>query len=163
MQSDGIWHLLFLQILFKIQVKDYEKCENSVSFVSWFACHRHQFELEWSKSTGIYHKNKTHLPASLRPFFPSYLLLPFLEYNIEGMKLHFTNEDSQAGGVTQAVECLLCKYKALSSNPSPTKKQRSGTLLGILETLLGQCLCISCLWVSEFLFCLWANCWVWRW
>jgi hypothetical protein len=28
------------------------------------------------------------------------------------------------GGVTQAVECLLCKYKVLSSNPSPTKKNK---------------------------------------
>jgi hypothetical protein len=27
------------------------------------------------------------------------------------------------GGVAQAVECLLCKLTALSSNPSPTKKQ----------------------------------------
>jgi hypothetical protein len=26
------------------------------------------------------------------------------------------------GGVAQAVECLLCKLKALSSNPNPTKK-----------------------------------------
>jgi hypothetical protein len=26
--------------------------------------------------------------------------------------------------VTQAVECLLCKHKALSSNPNPTKRRR---------------------------------------
>jgi hypothetical protein len=26
------------------------------------------------------------------------------------------------GGATQAVECLLCKSKALSSNPSPNSK-----------------------------------------
>jgi hypothetical protein len=29
------------------------------------------------------------------------------------------------GGVTQAVGCLLCKGKALSSNPSPTKKTKA--------------------------------------
>jgi hypothetical protein len=28
------------------------------------------------------------------------------------------------GGVTQAVQCLLCKCEALSINPSPTKKKR---------------------------------------
>jgi hypothetical protein len=28
------------------------------------------------------------------------------------------------GGVTQAVEHLLCKHKTLSSNPSPTKKKK---------------------------------------
>jgi hypothetical protein len=30
-----------------------------------------------------------------------------------------------AGGVGQVVELLLCKCKALSSNPNPTKKQSS--------------------------------------
>jgi hypothetical protein len=29
-----------------------------------------------------------------------------------------------AGGVAQAVECLLCKYEVLRSNPCPTKKKR---------------------------------------
>jgi hypothetical protein len=29
-----------------------------------------------------------------------------------------------AGGVAQAVECLLCKNKALSSNPSPIMKNK---------------------------------------
>jgi hypothetical protein len=29
-----------------------------------------------------------------------------------------------AGGVAQVVECLLCKCKAMSSNPSPTKKKK---------------------------------------
>jgi hypothetical protein len=29
-----------------------------------------------------------------------------------------------AGGVAQEVECLLCKYKALNSNSSPTKKNK---------------------------------------
>jgi hypothetical protein len=28
------------------------------------------------------------------------------------------------GSVTQAVECLLCKHKALHSNPTPTKKEK---------------------------------------
>jgi hypothetical protein len=32
------------------------------------------------------------------------------------------NYQIQAGGVAQVVENLLCKYKALSSNTSPTKK-----------------------------------------
>jgi hypothetical protein len=27
------------------------------------------------------------------------------------------------GGVAQAVECLLCKHKALNSNPVPPKKE----------------------------------------
>jgi hypothetical protein len=27
-------------------------------------------------------------------------------------------------GVVLPVECLLCKYEALSSNPSPTKKKK---------------------------------------
>jgi hypothetical protein len=31
---------------------------------------------------------------------------------------------SRAGGVAQAVECLLSKYKALSSNPSTKKKKK---------------------------------------
>jgi hypothetical protein len=29
---------------------------------------------------------------------------------------------AETGGVVQAVELLLCKHEALSSNPSPTKK-----------------------------------------
>jgi hypothetical protein len=29
----------------------------------------------------------------------------------------------KTGGVAQVLECLLCKHKALSSNPSPTKKE----------------------------------------
>jgi hypothetical protein len=28
------------------------------------------------------------------------------------------------GGVAQTIECLLCKYEALNSNPSPTKKKK---------------------------------------
>jgi hypothetical protein len=28
------------------------------------------------------------------------------------------------GGVAQVVECLVCKYEVLSSNPSPTKKKK---------------------------------------
>jgi hypothetical protein len=28
------------------------------------------------------------------------------------------------GGITQAVECLLCKHEALNSNPSSTKKKK---------------------------------------
>jgi hypothetical protein len=30
------------------------------------------------------------------------------------------------GGMAQAVELLLCKHKALSSNPNPTKKKKKG-------------------------------------
>jgi hypothetical protein len=33
-----------------------------------------------------------------------------------------TTRAKTTGGVAQAVECLLCKLKVLSSNPSPTKK-----------------------------------------
>jgi hypothetical protein len=29
-----------------------------------------------------------------------------------------------AGGVAQSIEYLLCKCKALSSNPTPTKKKK---------------------------------------
>jgi hypothetical protein len=32
-------------------------------------------------------------------------------------------------GITQVVECLPCKNKALSSNPSPTKKERKEVIL----------------------------------
>jgi hypothetical protein len=28
------------------------------------------------------------------------------------------------GGLAQAVECLLCKHKTMSSNPSPQKKKK---------------------------------------
>jgi hypothetical protein len=28
------------------------------------------------------------------------------------------------GGVAQVVECMLCKHRALSTNPSPTKKKK---------------------------------------
>jgi hypothetical protein len=31
-----------------------------------------------------------------------------------------------AGGVAQAIEQLLCKYEALSSNPNPTQKKKKG-------------------------------------
>jgi hypothetical protein len=31
---------------------------------------------------------------------------------------------SEAGGVAQAVECLLCKCETLSSNPSPPRKKK---------------------------------------
>jgi hypothetical protein len=34
------------------------------------------------------------------------------------------NQSKMAGGVTHAVRHLLCKHKALSSNPSPTKKKK---------------------------------------
>jgi hypothetical protein len=30
------------------------------------------------------------------------------------------------GGMAQVVECLLCKSETLSSNTSPTKKERGG-------------------------------------
>jgi hypothetical protein len=33
-------------------------------------------------------------------------------------------EQKRTGGVTKAVEHLLCKHEALSSNPSPTKKNK---------------------------------------
>jgi hypothetical protein len=33
----------------------------------------------------------------------------------------------ETGGVAQGVECLLCQHKALSSNPSPTKKKKNTT------------------------------------
>jgi hypothetical protein len=29
------------------------------------------------------------------------------------------------GGVTEVVQCLLCKYKTLSSNSSPTKTKQN--------------------------------------
>jgi hypothetical protein len=32
-----------------------------------------------------------------------------------------------SGGVTQAKDCLLCKYEALSSNASPTPPQKKKT------------------------------------
>jgi hypothetical protein len=34
-----------------------------------------------------------------------------------------------AAGMVQAVECLLCKCKALSSNPSPTKEKKKRVTL----------------------------------
>jgi hypothetical protein len=34
------------------------------------------------------------------------------------------------GGMAQAVEYLLCKHKALSSNPTPTKQTRKKTTKG---------------------------------
>jgi hypothetical protein len=33
------------------------------------------------------------------------------------------NRAKWTGGVAQAKECLVCELKALSSNPSPTKKK----------------------------------------
>jgi hypothetical protein len=42
-------------------------------------------------------------------------------------RLHLSKKKIKAiwtGGVAQVIECLLCKYKALRSNPSPTKKRR---------------------------------------
>jgi hypothetical protein len=35
-----------------------------------------------------------------------------------------TEKKSRTEGMPQAVECLLCKCKALSSNPSPTKRKK---------------------------------------
>jgi hypothetical protein len=37
------------------------------------------------------------------------------------------NQSKMDGGVTQAIECLLCKWKALTSNPSTTKKKKKKT------------------------------------
>jgi hypothetical protein len=34
------------------------------------------------------------------------------------------NREKLAGGVTLVLECMFCKQKALSSNPSPTKKTK---------------------------------------
>jgi hypothetical protein len=36
---------------------------------------------------------------------------------------------ARTGAVAQAVECLLCKRKALSSNPTPTKKKKEPAFL----------------------------------
>jgi hypothetical protein len=47
------------------------------------------------------------------------------------------------GGVAQAVKCLLCKCKALCSNPSPSKKERCMYRTKRLKCLVppgeGQC------------------------
>jgi hypothetical protein len=43
------------------------------------------------------------------------------------------------GGVVQAVEHLLCKSKALNSNPNPTKKQTT-TKTKTQQDLNGSCL-----------------------
>jgi hypothetical protein len=34
-------------------------------------------------------------------------------------------------GVAQAVECLLCNHKALSSNPRPTNKNKKKSQIGV--------------------------------
>jgi hypothetical protein len=39
--------------------------------------------------------------------------------------------------VAQAVECLLCKGKTLSSNPSPAKKQNKTNKKVVLSPMLG--------------------------
>jgi hypothetical protein len=42
----------------------------------------------------------------------------------------------QTGGVAQVVECLLCKFEALSSNSNPTEKEKRKTLLNTEMYLL---------------------------
>jgi hypothetical protein len=42
--------------------------------------------------------------------------------------LHAKNSSFWTGGVTQVVEYLFCNCVALSSNPSPTKKQGKAKL-----------------------------------
>jgi hypothetical protein len=43
------------------------------------------------------------------------------------------------GGVTQAVECLLCKHEALMANPNPTRKKRKKSCPQALQRLSAQC------------------------
>jgi hypothetical protein len=42
------------------------------------------------------------------------------------------------GSVAQAVECLLCKYEALSSNPCPIKKKKKSMLISFHLIYLGD-------------------------
>jgi hypothetical protein len=42
------------------------------------------------------------------------------------------------GGVAQTIQCLLCKHKALSSSPSPTKKKKERVDSFINSSLFGE-------------------------
>jgi hypothetical protein len=55
------------------------------------------------------------------------------------MKLDVIKMTTLTRGVTQVVEHLLCKHKALSSNPSPTKKKRKDIPLAFSP-------CFGCHW-----------------
>jgi hypothetical protein len=51
-----------------------------------------------------------------------------IQKNEIGPLSHITAKvDSRTGGLAQAVELLVCKCKALSSNPSPNNKMPFGT------------------------------------
>jgi hypothetical protein len=52
------------------------------------------------------------------------------------------------GGVAQVTECLLCKYKALRSNPSPTKKNLFSFLLVYISCKKGP-YCDICIHVCN--------------
>jgi hypothetical protein len=52
-----------------------------------------------------------------------------------------------AGGVAQAVECLLWKHKALSSNPSPVKKKKK-----TLDDKLLQKECLLEKYLTDYLY-----------
>jgi hypothetical protein len=46
--------------------------------------------------------------------------------NIEIIPISKKTRPKQTGGMTQAVECLLCKHEAMNTNSKSPKKKKTG-------------------------------------
>jgi hypothetical protein len=65
-------------------------------------------------------RGKTHRPCTI---------LDFVFSQGSKKRINLKETEFRAGGVAQVEECLLCKHKVLSSNPSPTKKEKLEVIL----------------------------------
>jgi hypothetical protein len=56
-------------------------------------------------------------------------ILDFVVFQGSQKRINLKETEFRSGGVVQVEQCLLCKHKVLSSNPSSTKKEKLEVML----------------------------------